>query len=203
MGRTKYYEVSKSIKRTEIIQNDFKSDIHLEETGISTFNPTDYLPAKKPENLSGDFIQVDLIETEPIKIESVKDTTGRLSDILDNFAKELKSSVIPLKATDILPQVVEFARYQICEFRGQRFAFSSDLRQDVIRNYEVRIKECIESGIPFKESLWTYVSIDNIKYETLLLSPVEWSVIISKFRLYKASIFKTEDTEELLLIVGD
>ena len=157
----------------------------------------------------GEFLTIDLVDVEPVKIKSFKDINGRLSNTIKSYMDELNIAVLPLSVTDILPQVTEFRDYDVIHFKGENFACRRDIREDVIELYKDRIIKNLENGVPFYESLWgitkePHRESSNLEERTvryLKLTPNEWTLLVSMFRLYDAGVLKEQD-DNLILVIG-
>lgn len=160
------------------------------------------IPTGSTPSVAGDYLLVPLRDdVDAIQIERIVDTKGRVADLLDYYSNQIDSAIIPLKMTSVLPQIQEIKRYDLVSFRNQRFAYRCKARADVIEEYTNKIIKCLREGVPFTESLWYKIEFEGKTYDNLKLSPIEWQIIISKFRLYNAAIYKTDEDEDLILIV--
>lgn len=133
-------------------------------------------------------IAVDVMDVEEITIPAIVDTYGRLSDRVEALEHETGLSVIPLTMANIAPEVESLSRHEIFEFNGERYAMSSKVRDQVINNWQEKVIANLSSGLAFEEGLVINVEYRGILYKTLSLSKNEWTLLLSKFRLFKQSL---------------
>lgn len=147
-----------------------------------------------------DTISVTLIDIEEVHISEITDVHGRLSDILESIEQLTGLSVIPLEMAEIAPEVSSLSRHEIFELGGKRYAMSKEPRTTVIDNFTTIITETLRTGVPFIAKLAKVVNYKGVDFLTLELSRIEWTILLSKFRLYRGELRKTPDNELILQI---
>ena len=134
------------------------------------------------------------VKVDPIEIPSIRDTQGRLSDLVDDLMDSMQLSVIPMTAIGVRSQVSELKRHTIREFDGVKLAMNKDsVRDNVLAEYKDRIIEALQEGVPFKESLWCDFKGNGATCRTLKLSELEWSYLYKYFELYNLKIKAQKD----------
>lgn len=133
-------------------------------------------------------VDYDLVDVEPVVVPVITDIHGRLSDRVEALEHETGLSVIPLEMANIAPEVESLKRHEIFDFMQERFAFSPNIRNDVIAGWKEKITAHIASGLNFEENLVTSVTYDGKTYKTLSLSRVEWTMLLSMFRNFKQGL---------------
>ena len=193
--------MEQSIKMKELL-----SGVGIGKNAVETINAFEELPKRevsKPIVSSTVELQVKHINVEPIQLQEINDTYGRLSDIIEAVEHSTGLSVIPLEMANIAPEVASFNRHDIFTFHNKRFAMSRVPRENVMDAYQEKIIQTLESGVVFREDITTNVKYKDKEYLTLKLSATEWTFLLSKFCRYKQSLRIVDDNSIIMEIFAE
>ena len=151
---------------------------------------------------SGDKIPLKMYNVEPICVDTINDTEGRLYQIVKEYENSLGSISVPLELTNILPQVKSLREYDIYRCGNYRFATCKFIRKDVISEWEARIVKSIEEGLLFECSILEPIVAQGRTLNNLVLTACEQSYLVSRFRNYNACVLYLEDKNDILLRVN-
>lgn len=151
--------------------------------------------------MSTDHVNLDYLDVPPVQIASIKDTQGRLSDMVEQKMNALSVVCLPLQMTSILPQVEELQRYDLYQCGTQTYITARVVREQLMRKVEQRIIETLESGLIYTEDILKANIYEGQSYNNLIYTLQEQSYIISRFRLYHAEIRYSNEPESLVLYV--
>lgn len=188
----------------------FSRSKEISSSGISRSTMADdssFSPIQSQENKSASAsvstgqISLKLMDVAPIKLSTIKDTKGRLSDLVEQKMAELNEICLPIQITAILPQVEELQRYDIYKCDDQVFITARVIRQDLMDKVEQKIIDTLESGLSYEEEIFKAVIYDGVTYNNLLYTSMEQTYLVSRFRLYNASVVYARDTNSLVLSV--
>lgn len=129
------------------------------------------------------------VDVEPIVIEEVEDSHGRLSDIVDNLMEVTGQSVVPFNMCGISNNVIKLQRHEIITLGDKKFAMSTKPRLAVVNDFRDRIISVLKSGVSYSEILNRSITYNSNLYTTLALSACEWSYVLSYFKNYKQDVF--------------
>lgn len=151
--------------------------------------------------LKFDFVNVDV---EPIIIDDINDTTGRLSSRIEALEQKYGVGVLPYKATKIMPNVKRLQRHIILDLFGQKYisGIKQPVNKGLLDETLKNIQLSLESGTSYISTINTVVVIDGISYPTLKFNTYELSYINKRFQHYNPQIKQTA-TGEILLTVGN
>lgn len=146
-------------------------------------------------------LPVKIMDIPPVEIETIEDTKGRLSTIIDNYCICTGEVCIPLEITQILPQVKSLKRYDIVEYAGKRFATADIVREDVVSTYRDEIIRSLGEGLSYEERLEKDFTYKGVTMKNLVLTAKEQSYLISAFRNYHAYLYYSTEFNSLMLRV--
>lgn len=149
-------------------------------------------------------IKLTNLTVEPIQIPEIVDKYGKLSDIIERYENGYSLSVVPLEMTTILPQVKKLQRHEILEYKGKRYASSTERVVSVQRfqEYKDKIYETLAEGQAFVDNLHLSTVIDGIKVETLKFNMHELQLLFGYYRLYDPKLITTSNGDQYI-VVGD
>lgn len=181
-------------------------DIIKNEVGSSSDESaklTEFMDDAVPSVGSDGDITVDFINVEPITIQSISDTYGRISDAVEAAMNTTGLAVIPLDMLHIAPGLLNLKRHEIYDFNGKRYAMATKPREKAIKEYQDKIIENLSTGVPFKETLGVTVQYDGDDFFSLALSRCEWTVILSMFRNYKQRLYDNGNGDIMLEVYAE
>lgn len=147
-------------------------------------------------------IALDTMNVDPVVIDKIDDTMGRIRDFIRAIEKETGYTSFPFNVIHINPNILSIKDHEIIHLRGIKYCVSQEIRQDVIEIYKNLIINKISAGMPFVEDIWTVGTYKGIKFNTLKLNFKELGVLVSMFVNYGAKCSKNSDDTQLLLQVN-
>lgn len=179
------------MSRSEIIKNFITGSITqdpAENKPVSDVKVKDIL--KKELSPSDECnINVDLVETDEICVDNIYDSQGRMSDAIDAVTRITGYYSIPIRATDIPKEVEYLQRHTLYSLGDEVYAMHNEIRNDKVDEYCSRISNYIAQGAVFTEKLNRTFKYGGEVYPSLDLTKNEWTVIFSRFRLYKSRLY--------------
>lgn len=181
-----------------------------------TQNIADIVSAGEPIQAEDDFVEetyggsgvttsipVSYLDVDEIILPEIKDVHGRISDIVDAIEVSTGVAVVPFEMANIAPEITKLQRHEIFQLGDRRFAMSKEIREGVVTQYTNKIVRTLTSGVPFVENLATTVTYNGKVYNTLALSKIEWTTLLSKFRKYKHSLRAQDNSSIILEILAE
>lgn len=193
MARVSVFSRDKMISSNDASQS-------LEQGGGSFSTPVSS-PHSVQVSQSSSHVNLDYIDVPPIQISTMKDTHGRLSDMVEQKMNSLGVVCLPIQMTSILPQVEELQRYDLYRCGDQTFITARVIREQLMQEVEQKIIETLESGLSYSEDVLKANVYNGQSYNNLVYTLQEQSYLISRFRLYHAEIRYTKEPESLILKV--
>lgn len=153
-----------------------------------TKNEEDFAEDVVKGNEEDSDVQVMYVDVDEVIIPQITDTHGRISDIVESIELDTGITAVPFEMANISPEIVRLQRHDIFKLGNVFYAMSKNPREKVIKQYVQRIIKTLSTGLPFTENLMVSVAYNDKVYRTLALSQVEWSIVLSKFRVYKQKL---------------
>ena len=193
---------SSIFSKTAKISSDLEGTNSSSSQGSFTVEKEDNYSIIQPNcSVDDNVLPVKMMDVPSVIIQTIEDSQGRLSTIIDNYCLTTGEVCIPLEITQILPQVKNLKRYDIVEYEGKRFATADVIREDIIGKFKKAITDAISQGLSYEEYLEEDFVYQGTKLRNLVLTAKEQSFLISAFRNYHAYVYYSKEHKSLMLKV--
>lgn len=141
------------------------------------------------------------VKTEAVELPFISDFDGRVSNLLDLYARKIQQRIVPICITGLPENLKNLERYRILEIDGKRYAEPKDADTGILQLFEKEIMESLCSGKKYETSLVCEFEYYGKTIKSLRLSSLEWSILVSRFRNYHASVSLIHSTGDIVLEV--
>lgn len=188
------------MSKQEVLKNFINDAITVEPASLMKVEEPKETIKTMLDNPGTTKIVVDMIEIPEVMVASVHDSQGRLSDIVEAISKLVGYGAIPLDATDIPREVESLQRHTLFSIGSTIYAMDNEINQDKVDGYAKVITQHLEQGVEYTEVLNREFEYRGKKYETVNLTKQEWTILFSKFRLFKKDLYVDAEGKVILNI---
>lgn len=193
-----------------IDMKDFSRDIAKKSIKLSETNPlsaslfTTTLSKLGVEGSEIAMYHVPKADVAPLKPQPVKDTEGRVSEIVFALAKKVQNRIIPESMTKIPRHVSTRDHYEFITDNNERYFVPKKDSDQLVDKIVEAAQEELVLGRPFQYTVSTEVEYDGKKFSTFTLSPTEVGKITTLLSAYGAkAVDSGEGPNRLSIVVGD
>jgi hypothetical protein len=184
---------------------DFLSNILKEHNSYNKMESVDLSLLQKYVSNSdkADVFYIKETEDTPLFAKTIKDTSGRISNILKDISKEYNIHTIPETITSI-PKDVKLKDYTSFIQGGIRHFVTKEKDMQMINSFVESVEEIVTQGEVYNTSLIEIIYYKGKEVQVWKWSPEEISVICTLLKSYGAKVIGTNNNSYTLnLVVGD
>jgi hypothetical protein len=140
---------------------------------------------------------------KPLPGIEVKDTSGRVSEIINDYQKQCGITIVPVEITNI-PNWVTPKVHGVFELNGSRYFYplSPSDSQQRIDEFIDNVMKDLKEGKVVKRSMFKEFEYEKVNYRTLLFTQSEMSDVTTLLSNFGANLFVIGN-EDILLVAGD
>lgn len=147
-------------------------------------------------------VEVRKSNIKPLEISEVKDSSGRISEIIKRYQDDLGIAIVPVKITKIA-NWVKPKEHGIFTLNGESYFYPLNLNNpERIRNFTQSITKDLTEGKVIKQSMYESFEFEGQTHRTLRFTQSEMSDVVTYFSNFGARLLLVGN-EDLLLVAGD
>jgi hypothetical protein len=148
----------------------------------------------------GVMVQMQKSDVPPLEIV-VRDTDGKFSSKVLEFASNYGIHIVPAKLVKGVPKTIELNGYDTVDYDAELYFIPKRFNTDVMAPIISQAVKKLENGESYSVSLFKSFPIGIEQHRTLHISPKQLQDLYSTFYNFEPKVIKTD--KDLVFCVGD